>query len=465
MDFNWLKKLFLGRAAPRVADPVTAMRTRVGAPANDKQTPVAPAMLECAKPSAVSDHPQPLTVLKKLAPLRDFDEAYLRNLHQQTLSYAEGSVIFKAGLARDFVFYLLSGCIELYPNAKNSYTISDDSTFARLPIDSGKHFSITAVAKTEVTLLAVSGSVIQAWGHRAGGQQYYSLKTFELAVPEQMGYSYFCEAFCKACRAGQLKLPSLPHVATKLRKAMLNDISVKDVVSIIQVDAAIVAKLIQIANSALYAPTVPITNCHNAVTRLGFDATRSLVMSITTRQMFRCNNPTIMKLMQEAWKNSLQVSCLSFVIAEEFSAINPEDALLAGLICNIGVIPILHFAEQHPDDYVDAEALTASIALLNPAIGQLVLRGQGFSEELAKIPQYAEDWFYEGEGDALDLIEIVILAKLHSYIGTRKAKELPYINSVPAYAKLKNGELTPDFSLDALRKAQERLNTVMGLFS
>lgn len=56
-------------------------------------------------------------------------------------------------------------------------------------------------------------------------------------------------------------------------------------------------------------------------------------------------------------------------------------------------------------------------------------------------------------------------AKLHCPEGSAKFNELPYINSIPAYAKLNNGKLTPDFSLNLRHKAQQRVNVAMSLLS
>jgi len=420
--------------------------------------------LLCSKPVAVSTQKHPLALLKKFAPLRELDDIYVENLDQRTLSYAPDSILFKLGQQRNAVFYLLQGCVELQPNADNCYTLTDDAVLANLPLNSGRIFGATAIAKSHVKILAISGKIIQMWADKSR-EQVYSVKMLDIELPKQIADNRFFSSFSKAYRENKLSLPSLPHVAIKLKKAMQGDIGVKEVVDIIQVDAPIVTKLIQIANSALYAPVSGITNCHDAVTRLGLDATRNLVMSIGIKQLFHCKDANLMKIMQTLWKNSLYISSLSFVLAEECSNVNPEDALLAGLISNIGVIPILHFAEQYPDEYPDLEKLQAAMSLLSPSVGSLVLHTLGFSEELVSIPMHAEDWLHESSGDTIKLIDIVILAKLHSYIGTAKSKELPYINSIPAYAKLKDGKLTPDFSLDVLHKAQKRIHTVMSLFS
>ena len=246
---------------------------------------------------------------------------------------------------------------------------------------------------------------------------------------------------------------------------MEQDLGINEAVQIIGVDASIVAKLIQLANSPLYSPVSPVTNCHAAVTRLGLDQTRKLVMGISLKQLFRCQNLKLMEKMQSLWKNSLYISSLSFVLAQENGSPNPEDALLAGLVSDIGTIPVLHFAEQNPKEYPNLDVLDSAIPFLSPPVGSLVLHTLGFAPELADIPKYAEDWFYESEGDQLNLVDIVILAKLHSYFGTSRAKEIPYLNSIPAYTKLKNSRLTPDFSLDVLHKAKHRINAAMNFLS
>ena len=171
-----------------------------------------------------------------------------------------------------------------------------------------------------------------------------------------------------------------------------------------------------------------------------------------------------MKGMQQLWKDSLYVSSLSFVLALECSNIDPEDALLAGLVCDIGAIPLLHFAEQFPDKSPNLAELQSSLPYLRGPVGSLVLHTLGFSAELCNIPYLAENWLYDG-GDQLTLPDIVILAKLHSYFGTRKSTGLPYINSIPAYSKINEGKLNPDFSLSILHQAQNRIHAAMQLLS
>lgn len=451
---SWLNKIF-------------SQEQETSAPGK-KNTTSAPTSTSTAdsvsEPLATSSTKQPVSVLKKLAPIRDFDDDTIQQLSHTTLTFAPESVIFRLGQKNQYVFYLLKGSVELQPDCDNSYTISDDSSLANLPLNSGKICGATAIAKTEVELLSIDAGLIQIWAEKSREKDQDD-ELHSLKLPEQVTSSAFFEKFAQAFRENTLNLPSLPNVALKLKEAISKDVGIDEAVKIIQIDAAIVAKLIQVANSSLYAPVSPLTNCHDAVTRMGLYATRNLVMGISLKQLFNCKDASLIKKMQGLWKQSLYVSCISFVLAEESGVVKPEDALLAGLIADIGAIPVLHFAGQHAADLKDMEDLEFLLPFLSPASGTLVLRTLGFSEDLALIPKQTSDWFFESGNDKLTLADVVILAKLHSYIGTPKAKTLPYINTIPAYTKLKNGKLNPDFSLDLLHKAHQRIHSAMSIFS
>jgi HD-like signal output (HDOD) protein len=419
--------------------------------------------LSCTAPLATENKKLPLATLKKFVPLRDMDDDTVAQFTCTLLSYAPKSILFTRGQQTDAVYYLLKGSVQLRPDCENDYTLTDTSPLANLPLNSGKRCGATAIATTKVEILAISQKLINVWTDKSRTQAA-TIEVVDFDLPEEIAGNRFFNSFTAAYHENKLSLPSLPHVALKLKEAMRGDISINEAVEIIQIDAPIVTKLIQVANSALYAPVSRITNGHSAVTWLGLEATRNLVTSISMKQLFQSKDPKLMKQMRDLWKNSLYVSSLSFVLAQESASVDPEDALLAGLICDIGTIPILHFAEQYPDEYPDVE-LQAAIPVLSPPVGSLVLHTLGFPEELTQIPRHAEDWFYESANPRLNLTEIVILAKLHSHIGSGKFKELPYINSIPAYVKMSNGKLDPDFSLNLLHKAQQRINAAMSIFS
>lgn len=420
---------------------------------------------------------QPLEVLQQLSPLDNIEAQSLNSIPHKTLRYSPGAVIFLQGEQTDAAYYLFKGEVEIHPDTDDnfdlsiapparpmaSYTVISDTVLANLPLNYGRLFGATAIAKTSVDIITISNEAIQFY-QKTAPEQASHIELNVPKLPETLKETEFFISFAQAYHKNKLQLPSLPNVAIKLRNAIQADISIREAVNIIQIDPAIVAKLIQVANSPLYSPATPIKNCHDAVTRLGLTATRNLVLGINLKQLFQAKNKKIMEQMQKTWKQSLLVSSLCFVLAEEIGGVNPEEALLAGLINDIGIIPLLHFAEEHLSEHGNLQQIIDMIPYLRAPVGRMVLNSLDFSEELTEIPFEAENWFYDS-GDKTQLIDIVILAKLHSYLNTERGKELPYINSIPAYAKLQNGKLDLDFSLSIIRKAQQRINETMNMLA
>lgn len=449
---NWFSKLFSKKdTAPRATPASTEYQSQ---PAQ---------LITASAPIATDKTPLAVEQLKRFVPLRHLDDDSISALPHGTARYAKNAVIFTRHQQTTSVFYLLEGKVNIQPDSENCYEIDAEDPNSSMPLNSGNLCGATATALTNVKILEVSVELNRLWSNKTQ-EEVSCVELVDIQLPEEISDKRFFNSFSQAYRENKLRLPSLPNVAFKLKEAMQQDIGVKEAVDIIHIDPSMVAKLIQVANSPLYLSASPITNCHEAITRIGLNATRNLVMGISLKQLFRCKDPDLMKGMQTLWKNSLYVSSLSFVLAQECSKLNPEDALLAGLICDIGAIPLLHFAEQFPEQYPSFEELQNSLPFLRAPVGALVLHTLGFPEQLSNIPHLAENWLYDS-GDKLTLADIVILAKLHSYFGSNKARNLPYINTVPAYCKLSEGRLDPDFSLGVLQKAQNRIHAAMQLLS
>lgn len=453
---NWFSSLFETKTATRPSRQTL-------------ENPTDPGLADAAQGAEISN-PYHIQVnglaaarLKMYAPLRDLDDASLNALPQRSLWYRQGNVLFTIGQRTNSVLYLLSGQLQMQPDAENSYEITANSTLSALPLNCGSRYGATATANTEVRILEIPIELNRLWAEKCR-EDSECIELVDIQMPPQISGSRFFSSFAQAFRENKLRLPSLPDVALKLKDAIQNNVGVHDAAEIIQLDPAIVAKLIQVANSPLYTTGQPIGNCHDAVARIGLNATRTLVMSISLKQLFSCTDPELMKGMLGLWKNSLYVSSLSFVLAQECSNINPEDALLAGLIADIGAIPLMHYAEQFPDGGPSFAELEAALPYLRGPVGALTLHTLGFPDSLGNIPFYAENWLYDS-GSMLTVTDIVILAKLHSYFGTGAARDLPFINSIPAYSKLIHGKLNPDFSLMVLKKAQSRVHAAMNFLS
>lgn len=214
----------------------------------------------------------------------------------------------------------------------------------------------------------------------------------------------------------RLPLPTLPEVAIRVRETADDDnASITDVAKIIETDAALSARIVQVGNSALYRGVNPAETVQAAAMRMGLDTVRTLATSLVMKQLFQATHPVVDHYLRQAWKQSTDVAALSAMIAKTSTTLEADSALLAGLTHSIGLSPILVKAENYPDILGNAQQLEKLIYEIYPVVGGQILRNWGFSEALVKVP--AEHLNIErngdnGKADYVDIVQVALLQTL-----------------------------------------------------
>ncbi|QSA98832.1 HDOD domain-containing protein [Methylococcus sp. EFPC2] len=256
-------------------------------------------------------------------------------------------------------------------------------------------------------------------------------------------------------RSENMLLPTLPDISLKIRKA-INDEKANNakIARVVQIDPAITGRLIHIANSPLYRGRKKIESCPEALTRLGLKAAQHFITSFALKGVFVAKSARIHKRMQDLWAHSSYVAAISAVLAHKTRGFDPDRAMLAGLIHDIGVVPILTFADRHPDLIDSPEQIDETIQALRGDIGLTVIRKWNFPDDFGTVVAEAESWWRDHAGDA-DYTDLVILSQLHSFVGTLQVHKNPRMDEIPAYRKLIPQEADADLSRDVLGLAKE----------
>lgn len=150
------------------------------------------------------------------------------------------------------------------------------------------------------------------------------------------------------CHLG--KLPSLPRLYQAITEEMnREDVSLKRVASIIGQDLAMTAKVLQLVNSAFFGLGRRVANIDQAVSYLGIDVIRSLVVS---HAAFAAFDSADLNFFQQLWTHSQMTGSLAKMIAERESRdpIVHGEALQAGMLHDIGALVL---AARLPDRYRD----------------------------------------------------------------------------------------------------------------
>ncbi len=234
-----------------------------------------------------------------------------------------------------------------------------------------------------------------------------------------------------AIKNDDLVLPTLPEVAMSIREAAEDsDISVNTLSKVIGRDAALAARLIKVVNSPLLRAVSEVTDLQTAITRLGINYSCNLAIGLVIEQIFHARSDVIEQKMREIWAKSLEIAGISYELCSRFTELKPDQAALAGLVHQIGVLPILTYAEEHNELLSDPVCLNHVIEQIHPVLGDKILRVWEFPEQLTGLPGELQN--LERRSSELDYIDIVQIARA---LSDSDGQEKP-ASALPAFQHL-----------------------------
>ncbi|HEC13265.1 MAG TPA: HDOD domain-containing protein [Acidiferrobacteraceae bacterium] len=234
----------------------------------------------------------------------------------------------------------------------------------------------------------------------------------------------------------RLVLPILPEVAIEVRKVVEDEnATAGQVADIVCTDPALTARLLAVVNSPLYRGTAHISHVQHAVSRLGMTIVTNLVLSLIVKQLFQGKSGATAKRLHEVWEHSTQVASISFALATQFTSLDADQALLAGLIHDIGKIPLITYAEKQPELQSDSDLFDKVVNNLHPRLGATLLEKWGLDDDLISVAGGHES-ISRISGAKPDYVDLVIVANLQSHVGSTHPLASVDFATVPAFAKL-----------------------------
>ena len=258
----------------------------------------------------------------------------------------------------------------------------------------------------------------------------------------------------------KLVLPTMPEMALKVQDAARDpDAGIMDLSKVISNDAALTARIIKVANSPLFRAPREIEDLNMALSRMGMESTANLATGLAMEQMFQATSDLIDKRMRAVWASSSEIAGICHVLCKHYTKLRPDQAALAGLVFQIGVLPILSYAENHPSLLRDSITLDAVIEEVHPQIGVKILDTWEFPNELRQVPLLYRD--YTADKPTPDYADIVTVAMLQSWAGTSKVADIDYA-SVKSFGRL---GLEAEIESTVAEDLSEDMEAAMSLFS
>ena len=265
----------------------------------------------------------------------------------------------------------------------------------------------------------------------------------------------FFNDFKEELQMNRVRLPSLAPSAAKIHGLLSGTkISAEELATGISMDSAICAKLLKMANSSLFNSQEKVETLAALVSRLGVYSTREIAACFAFRDVFKNSSADLVERLHAQVMQSQQVSALAAAVAEIGGAADPDAAALAGLMHNVGVLPIFSYSMHNVAYAMNPKLVDRAILKMSQKTGVLLAKKWRFGEGIVTSIENSHDWSYE-PGARADLASIVLTAKYHFVLGHSGIRSLPKPQEVPSIAAAMGGTFDEKLSLRILGQAKK----------
>ncbi|HUN26935.1 MAG TPA: HDOD domain-containing protein [Steroidobacteraceae bacterium] len=237
-------------------------------------------------------------------------------------------------------------------------------------------------------------------------------ETTSISVPDAA--FAFVQSLAAELSSGKIDLPSFPDIALRVRQVLADDnVTPEKVVRVVSAEPALAARLLQVANSAAFNFSgKSVTDLRTAVARLGFNMVRSAAIAFAMSQLKKVDALKGLEVpLDELWHRSATVAAMSYVVARRLTGVNPDTALLAGLLQGVGELYILTRAKAHPELFADPPAYHQIVRDWHSSIAKAVLENWEMADDVVAAVSEFEDFEREHDGDP-DLTDVLTVAFL-----------------------------------------------------
>lgn len=244
----------------------------------------------------------------------------------------------------------------------------------------------------------------------------------------------FLQDFAVKLGSREIDLPPFPDAYSKILSALEDpDLPMARLGRVVMAAPDLSVRILLLANSALMnRANIEVTDINVAVSRLGLSTIRNAVVALATQETFSAPNASsIGKRLDLLRTTSLRAAAYSLQMAKRANMHQFQDnAMLGGLLHNIGALYILSRIEEYPE-FMDPELIDA----WSPGISFALIENWGFPTELAKSVEESQllDRQHFGPTDLTDILTVGIL--LANFSGAEDSETIAW-DRTPACAKL-----------------------------
>jgi len=175
---------------------------------------------------------------------------------------------------------------------------------------------------------------------------------------------------------GELHLPSLPESVVRLRNALSKpDFTIDELARIITGEPALVGSILTMANSVAFRRAgQETTDLKVAVSRIGAGMVQTAATTFALKQLRDSKNfKDVEHLLAPEWARTTRTAATAYLVGQRSRRVKPDEALVVGLIHNIGRIYLLSRAPIYPELFASPEAIAQTLGSWHSGVAKAIV--------------------------------------------------------------------------------------------
>jgi len=178
---------------------------------------------------------------------------------------------------------------------------------------------------------------------------------------------------------------TLPASALRIMKIAEDPTSTEDaLLEVLEGDPPLAARVLKVVNSAFYGRPRHVASTGAAMRLLGVNAIRNVALAASLNRLFRGGRTVPGFDAGELWTHSVAVGSAAHRLAERCLGIPPEEAMLAGLLHDIGLLVEIQASITEFSSLIAATSQNASLAFADAEMQWLGATHEEFGKALCE---------------------------------------------------------------------------------
>jgi HD-like signal output (HDOD) protein len=237
---------------------------------------------------------------------------------------------------------------------------------------------------------------------------------------------------------GQERLPSLPTITLKIRRAAADpNTTIQNLSDMIGQDPSLTVVVMHHSRSPLFKTRTEAKSLEDAIRLMGIPYVVNLVMIHSLKSLFLVQNPGLKALFAISWKRQALKASMSRFLAVKLGMQTPDEAFISSLLSEVGTLAILS-ALSETRQVPDQVAYLRLCRAYSKSLAVIILKKWDMDSRYVEIARGCGEWqqVKSTDNSPLTTLDVVNLSLYHSVSLLKRDHSLPALTNLDCYQRL-----------------------------